>query len=96
MGPGCPDILHRPICFSARDERYIVAYKVGIYEPFDNGELVEVYDLKLDPKGLINRNYSVNRESVQYLLNHIEERFKEIKADVDIFMNDFNNGKIKI
>ena len=86
MGPGCPDILQRRIWFSARDKNYIIAYKVGIYEPFENGELAEVYDLSKDPDGLYNINDKIDRTKIEYLLNPIHERFDEIKRDTNEFI----------
>lgn len=49
MGPGCPDLLSRPIWFSIRDAHYSIGYKVGIYQEFEEGELCEVHDLRDDP-----------------------------------------------
>ena len=68
MGPGCPDMLQRRIWFSARDEHYIVAYKVGINEDFEEGELAEVYDLKNDPKGDYNINDKIAKLVVQIIV----------------------------
>ena len=68
MGPGCPDISSRRIWFSGRDGHYIVAYKVGIYEDFEAGELAEVYDLDKDPQGYYNINDKVNRWNANFKL----------------------------
>lgn len=86
MGPGCPDMLQRRIWFSARDKNYIIAYKVGIYEPFEDGELAEVYDLSKDPDGFYNINDKIDRTKIEYLLNPIHERFEEIKRDTNEFI----------
>lgn len=87
MGPGCPDLLSRPIWFSIRDSRYSIGYKVGIYQSFEEGELCEVYDLKNDPNGFYNKVKTVNRQELDYLLIHLEKRFNEIKEDSYSFMN---------
>lgn len=86
MGPGCPDMLKRQIWFSARDENYIVAYKVGIYESFDSGELSEVYDLRKDPKGYYNINDRIDQSKIEYLLLPLRERHKEVYQDTEAFM----------
>ena len=89
MGPGCPDISSRRIWFSGRDAKYIVAYKVGIYEDFSEGELAEVYDLKKDPKGYYNINTSIELSKIKYLLDAIEARFNEIREDTNQFLQEF-------
>lgn len=86
MGPGCPDMLKRKIWFSARDENYIVAYKVGIYEPFDSGEVAEVYDLQNDPKGYYNISDRVDLNKIEYLLLPLRARHKEVYKDTEAFM----------
>lgn len=88
MGPGCPDILQKRIWFSARDEKYIIAYKVGVYEAFEDGDLAEVYDLSKDPNGYYNINDKINRNDIEYLLIPIKERFEEIKKDTLLFIKN--------
>jgi hypothetical protein len=87
MGPGCPDMLKRPIWFSARDEKYIIAYKVGVYQEFDEGELAEVYDLTRDPKAFYNINDKIDRKKIEYLLEPLRLRHIEIRKDTTDFMN---------
>lgn len=90
MGPGCPDISSRRIWFSGRDSHYIVAYKVGVYEDFSQGELAEVYDLEKDPLGYYNVNDKVDKTKIEYLLRAIEERYNEIKEDTQVFLNSLS------
>ena len=90
MGPGCPDISSRRIWFSGRDGHYIVAYKVGIYEDFEAGELAEVYDLDKDPQGYYNINDKVNHTKIQYLLDAIKQRYEEIKRDTNQFLEELS------
>lgn len=91
MGPGCPDMLKRKIWFSARDENYLIAYKVGVYEDFDTGELAEVYDLAKDPDGFYNINDIIDRKKIEYLLEPLIERQLEIRKDTTNFMNTLKN-----
>lgn len=88
MGPGCPDISSRRIWFSGRDQNYIVAYKVGIFEDFNDGDLAEVYDLSKDPNGYYNINDKIDKAKIQYLLDAIKERYEEIKHDTNKFLGD--------
>lgn len=90
MGPGCPDIASRRIWFSGRDSKYIVAYKVGIYEDFSKGELSEVFDMKKDPNGYYNINDKIDMSKIKYLLDAIEERFNEIKRDTNQFLQELS------
>ena len=87
MGPGCPDIYSRRIWFSARDKKYVVAYKVGIFENFEDGELAEVYDLQNDKNAYYNVNDTIDKSRIQYLLDPIKERFEEIKHDTNLFIS---------
>lgn len=87
MGPGCPDILSRRIWFSIRDENYLVAFKVGIWENFESGELCEVYDLNKDPLAYQNVNDTIERSEIEYLLNQIRDRYNEVKIETSLFMN---------
>jgi hypothetical protein len=86
MGPGCPDLLSRRIWFSIRDEHYLIGYKVGIWEKFDDGDLCEVYDLHKDKRAYYNINRKINKEKISYLLTHIQNRFDEVKHDVNLYM----------
>ena len=89
MGPGCPDMLNRRIWFSARDEKFMVAYKVSIKEKFEEGDLVEVYDLQVDHNGYYNICDTIDRGCIQYLLNGIQERYQEIKKHTEKFIENF-------
>jgi len=88
MGPGCPDMMKRQIWFSVRDENYIVAYKVRVFEPFENGELAEVYDLQKDPQGFYNINDKINMSSIEYLLEPLRNRHAEIRKDTEAFIDN--------
>ena len=93
MGPGCPDMLRRQIWFSARDENYIVAYKVGVFEPFDNGELAEVFDLAKDPNQFYNINDKIDRSKIEHLLKPLKERHAEICRDTELFMDKLRKSQ---
>ena len=92
MGPGCPDLLSRPIWFSIRDANYSIGYKVGIYQKFEDGDLCEVYNLRKDPNGFYNIVGSIDREELNYLLVHLKERFEEVKKSSYSFINNLMNN----
>lgn len=91
MGPGCPDMLHRRIWFSVRDDKYIIAYKVGVFEDFNDGELAEVYDLQKDPRGFYNINDKIDLASIEYLLAPLRHRHAEVRKDTEAFINNLRN-----
>ena len=80
-GPGCAEVRGRRLWFSARDHRYMVAYRVAVYENFEKGELVEVHDLTKDPNCYYNLSGKIDKKEIKYLLDVIEKRFKEVKKD---------------
>lgn len=86
MGPGCPDMLNREIWFSARDDRFIVAYKVKVFEDFQKGSVCEVYDRINDPKCIENVYDIIPRSEIDYLVKIIEERHKEIQVSTETFL----------
>ena len=96
MGPGCPDMTSRRMWLSVRDVNYIIAYTVGIYEDFENGELAEIYDLRKDPDGLYNINYKIDRTKIEYLLLPLKNRYEEIKKDAYSYLNKLQNGEVSV
>ena len=94
MGPGCPDMTKRQIWFSVRDEKYIIGYKVGVYEDFDKGDLAEVYDLIKDPNGYYNINDKIDQTKIEYLLDPLKKRHQEIRRDVNAFMEKIRKEDI--
>lgn len=94
MGPGCPDMTTKRMWLSIRDESFLVGYKVGVYEDFEDGELSEVYDLKKDPMALYNINTLIDRKRFEYLLLPLRERFVQIKKETDVFIERLKEGTI--
>lgn len=75
---GCPDIRERPILFVARNSDYMIHYQVNTFDNFDQGKLIEVYDLKNDPLELCNIANSISESTIRPLLFSLRERHKEI------------------
>lgn len=86
-GPGCPEVRGRRLWFSIRNKEYMVAYRVAVYEPFEEGELVEVHDLKKDPNCYYNIADSIDRSKIEYLLVLIQKRFDEVCHDSQLFID---------
>ena len=80
-GPGCPEVRGRRLWFSVRHEEYMVAYRVAVYEEFEQGELVEVHDLKKDPNCYYNIANTVDRTVIAPLLDVIKRRLEEVSKD---------------
>ena len=86
MGPGCPDMTTKRMWLSIRDTNYLIGYKVGVFEPFNEGDLAEVYDLKKDPLAYYNINTIIEKNVIDYLLKPLEERFNQIKLETNAFL----------
>ena len=93
MGPGCPDLMSRPIWFSIRDKNFAIGYIVGVYQNFDEGDMCEVYDLKNDPNAYYNIVNRISKEDINYLLVHVKERFDEIKVETNSFVEKILNNE---
>ena len=79
MGGGCPDMIERPIQFMIRNAHYLVCYNVKMNDPFEEGKLVEVYDLEQDPDELTNiSNRPEIMSEIKGLLELLEIRKNEI------------------
>lgn len=86
MGPGCPDMTTKRMWLSIRDKSFLVCYKVGIYESFEDGELAEVYNLEKDPLAFYNICHKIDTASIDYLLKPLMERFLQIKNETQRFL----------
>ena len=67
----------------------MVAYRVALYEKFEEGELVEVHDLKRDPECFYNIANTISIARIQYLLDNIKERHKEIQNHTQLFLSKY-------
>lgn len=94
MGPGCPDMTTKRMWLSIRDSSYLIGYKVGIFESFEQGELAEVYDLCNDPEAFYNINYKIDKKKIEYLLYPLKERFEEIKEESNNFVANVRSGNL--
>ncbi|MGI6200187.1 MAG: sulfatase-like hydrolase/transferase [Christensenellales bacterium] len=80
MGGGCPDSKRRPIRYAIRNDRWNVVYQARLDQPFDQGELVQVFDLTRDP--LERRNLyrrAARQPEVRSLLAVLAQRHEQLK-----------------
>jgi arylsulfatase A-like enzyme len=87
MGGGCPDMKLRPIQYIIRNNSYLLVYSVKLDEVFNNGKLIEIYDLQKDSKeekNLINSEYDF--EQVNYLLNRVKKRHIELQSHYSVIL----------
>lgn len=96
MGPGCPDMIEREVWFGARDENYLIAYKVNLFTGFDSGQLCEVYDRKRDEKEYYNIVDKIEMGKIQYLLDEIKARYDELSKDTAKYYNKLKATKTGI
>lgn len=80
MGPGCPDMFRRPIWMCGFDEKWKVFIKAKLMQDNFDYTLEEIYHLEKDKKEMKNLASSKTaRRQAQYLIDRLEERWKEIK-----------------
>lgn len=94
MGPGCPDMTTKRMWLSIRDNSFVIGYKVGVFETFEEGELSEVYDLNNDPNAFYNINNKIDRQKINYLLVPLKKRYEQIKNETKSFIGDIKKGKV--
>ena len=87
---GCPDLRTRPIIFVARNSNYLIHYRVNAFECFENGVLLEVYDLKKDPLEQKNIKDKVEISIIAPLLDALRERQKSISTTYIKLHPDFD------
>lgn len=73
LGGGCPDMRRRPIQYMIRNKEWLLVYYVKLFDDFEAGEVVELYNLKDDPKELNNLNKAYELVKVQPLLTALKE-----------------------
>lgn len=92
-GPGCPDLLNRRIWFSIRDCSFVIGYKVGIFENFEDGEISVVYDLSKDPNGYYDIKKTIDKTKLTYLLKPLKRRFEEVKINTKLFIKALKDNE---
>lgn len=80
MGPGCPDLRHREVWISARNELRMVAVQVKLSESqLTYANIVEAYNLVEDP--LEQSKLKEYDEECKELFYKIEHRWRELKEE---------------
>lgn len=79
LGGGCPDMRRRPIQYMIRNKEWLLVYYVKLFDDFETGEIVELYNLKEDPQELNNLSRAYERGKVQPLLDALKEHHKYLQ-----------------
>lgn len=87
---GTPDLRTRPIIFVARNNEYMIHYRVSAFEDFKNGSLLEVYSLRKDPLELKNIKENISQLTIQPLLDACEVRQRSISNTYKKLHPDFD------
>ena len=89
-GGGCPDLSRRELKLAAYDKKYFVGVLVKLDDKISLSNITEIYNLQKDPKQYHNLVNSFKDLSfVQYLIDALEKRKKEIKESYIITKNKF-------
>ena len=94
MGRGCPDMISREVWISLRNDKYCIAYKSRIDEPFDIEHPYCIYDLKNDvnEKRNLADTYEKENDEIKKLMILIKHRFDEIQQSTNnLLENDMLN-----
>lgn len=73
IGGGCPDMRRRPIHYMIRDKNWLLVYYVKLMEDFNQGEIVELYDLNKDTYEINNIRGQVDEKKISYLLEALNK-----------------------
>lgn len=77
MGPGCPDMRRNRVRLTIRNSSYLIAFEGFLRNPFSDGIITELYDLKEDKLELHNIAGKTNKE-IDLLISYLKKRFEEI------------------
>lgn len=97
MGPGCPDLFTKEMWIGLRSENYLIAYKNRISEVLDKYHPCELYNLVLDPLQENNIAAELSSEmnpEINEMIEIINNRFEEIKAESQQIIKDIENYKV--
>lgn len=81
-GPGVPDLRRRPLILGYRDNEVNIVYEVNINGKFEDGKIVEIYDLTKDPKeknNLVLKN-DYDEKKIREKIEPLRGRFEVIKT----------------
>ena len=84
MGSGCPDIRRRKIKYCIRNRKYKIVYAVSINDDFEDGTILEIYNLKKDIDNINNlsNRIEINQE-IQTLLGYLKSRHSELRIEYE-------------
>ena len=78
LGGGCPDINRRPLWMIIRNDRWTVGIRQRVDAPFDESNIVCIYDRISDPKEKNNLCGKISVKEIEYLHNALKNRFERI------------------
>ncbi len=94
-GGGTPDLLTKKMWLSCRDNNYIVAIKIDLYEPFSRDCLYEVFDKKTDPQCFHNIKDAIDLANIQYLIDPMLQHRNRVRNETLLFIEKLKNNEIK-
>jgi len=78
---GTPALLHKDAIYTVRNKHYLLEYRANIFEDFEKGEIMEVYDLIKDPDELKNIVGTIDKKKIKDLLETVRKRHMELAAN---------------
>ena len=80
---GCPDYNLRDFMLGVRNKNYLVVMNLNIHKPFEEGQIIAVYDLKTDKKELYNLKDSIDKTIIAKELSTLRTEFNDLVDDVE-------------
>lgn len=82
-GGGCPDIYGRDVIVAARSKIWMIVAKAGYEHKFKDIQILEVYNLKMDPhqlKNLYKKN--IQQEDFKNILTFLTEHYQSMYENI--------------
>ena len=95
-GGGCPDVISKQLWLGIRDDRYFVGYKIKLNDSILESHPDTVYNLTVDPNGLVNIANKIDVSSIYYLTSLLQDRLNQIRKDTETFLDRINNDMVSI
>lgn len=86
---GCPDYNLRDFMLGVRNKNYLVVMNLNAYKSFEDGNIISVYDLKIDKSELYNLKETIDKKIIAKELSILRTEFEALKKDIS--KNNFIN-----
>ena len=79
---GCPDYNHRKVMLGVKNDNYSVTMEFNMTKSFEEGEIKSIFDLKADPKEIVNLK-DIENIDIKAEKKIIKNVFIDLKEDIE-------------